>query len=200
MVTAQPRPEIWLIRHGETEWSVSGRHTGRSDVPLTSRGVRQAKMLGRRIASKRFAMVLTSPLARAFETCRLAGQADRAVIEPGLAEWDYGAYEGRTSDDIRREVPGWTLWSDGVVRGETAAEVGARADRVLERAAAAAGDVALFAHGHLLRTLAARWLGLPATGGRYLALDTASLSMLGHEHELPVIRAWNESYDLVEEA
>ncbi len=184
--------EIWLIRHGETAWSLSGRHTGRTDVPLTPGGVRQAELLGRRIAGKRFALVLTSPLARARETCRITGLAAGAEADADLAEWDYGDLEGRTSAEIRAGTPGWTIWTGAVPGGETAAQVGARAGRAIGRARREDGDVALFAHGHLLRVLAARWLGLAAEGGRYFALDTASLSVLGVEQDLPVIRSWNE--------
>jgi broad specificity phosphatase PhoE len=142
--------------------------------------------------------VVTSPLSRARETCRLAGQGARAELSPDLVEWDYGRWEGRTGADIRQEVPGWTIWTGAVPGGETVEQVGERADRVLERVRGTPGDVALFAHGHLLRILAARWLGLPARDGGFLGLDTASLSSLGLEHEQPVIRSWNESYDLVE--
>ena len=183
--------EIWLIRHGETAWSLSGQHTGRTEVPLTPEGVRQAEALGDRLAGKQFALVLTSPRARARETCRLAGLAGAAQVDDDLAEWDYGDLEGRTSAEIRGEIPGWTIWDGPVPGGETAAQVGARADRVLARARAAGGDVALFAHGHLLRVAAARWLGLPPAEGRLFALDTASVSVLGLEQELPVIRSWN---------
>ena len=191
--------ELWLIRHGETEWTRSGQHTGRTDIPLTVQGERQAALLGRRLAGRKFALVLTSPLRRARETCRLAGYGGAARDEPDLMEWDYGAYEGRTTAQIREEVPGWIIWKGGVRGGESADQVGARCDRVIARCADADGDVALFAHGHVLRIMGARWLGLPAAGGRYLALDTACLSVLGHEHEQRVIRWWNESYDLVEE-
>ena len=191
--------DLWLIRHGETEWSRSGQHTGRTDLPLTVQGERQAALLGRRLTGRKFALVLTSPLGRARETCRLAGYGAAARDEPDLREWDYGAYEGRTTAQIREEVPGWIIWKNGVSGGETADQVGGRCDRVIARAAAVDGDVALFAHGHVLRILAARWLGLPAVGGSHLALDTASLSVLGHEHEARVIRNWNESYDLLEE-
>jgi broad specificity phosphatase PhoE len=191
--------ELWLIRHGETEWSRSGQHTGRTDIPLTAAGERQAALLGRRLAGRKFARVLTSPLLRARATGQLAGHGDVAQDEPDLMEWDYGAYEGRTTAQIREEVPGWTIWNGGVRGGESADQVGARCDRVIARCAEVDGDVALFAHGHVLRILAARWLGFPAAAGRYLALDTASLSVLGHEHEARVIRNWNESYDLVEE-
>ncbi|HVP66032.1 MAG TPA: histidine phosphatase family protein [Anaeromyxobacteraceae bacterium] len=190
--------QLWLIRHGETAWSLSGKHTGRTDVPLTPRGERQAEMLARRIAGKTFARVFTSPLSRARDTCRLSGHIAEAQVEPDLVEWNYGAFEGRTTADIQKDVPGWSIWAGALPGGETPEEVGSRADRVIAVASAFDGDVALFAHGHVLRILAARWLKLPAVGGRYLALDTASLSVLGHEHGLPVIQSWNESYDLVE--
>jgi broad specificity phosphatase PhoE len=190
--------ELWLIRHGETAWSLSGQHTGRTDIPLTARGRQQADLLGRRLMKKLFALVLTSPLRRATETCELSGQGANAVPDDDLLEWNYGEYEGKTSAEIRKDVPSWTIWSGGVRGGESADQVGARVDRVIERSLAANGDVALYAHGHVLRILAARWLGLAATGGRYLGLDTASLSKLGYERETRVIRAWNESYDLLE--
>ena len=190
--------QLWLIRHGETAWSRSGQHTGRTDVPLTPRGDTQARLLARRIGRHPFALVLTSPLSRARETCRLAGHLERAVLEPDLLEWDYGEMEGRTTAEIRQELPGWSPWTGHMPGGETPEQVGARVDRVIARAAPIEGDVALFAHAHVLRVLAARWLELPAVGGRYLALDTASLSVLGHEHERRVIRSWNESYVLVE--
>ncbi len=190
--------ELWLIRHGETAWTLTGQHTGRTDIPLTPRGERQAELLARRFQGKAFSLVLTSPLRRALDTCRLAGQAASAVTDDDLLEWNYGAYEGRRTVDIREDVPGWTLWKEGVPDGETAAEVGARVDRVIARAVQSSGDVALFAHGHVLRVLAARWLDLPPTGGRYFGLDAASLSVLGHEREQRIIRAWNETYDLVE--
>jgi broad specificity phosphatase PhoE len=190
--------ELWLVRHGETTWSLSGQHTGRTDIPLTARGRQQAELLGRRLMQKQFALVLTSPLQRARETCELSGQGQRAISDVDLLEWNYGDYEGKTSAEIRKEVPGWTIWNSGVRGGESADEVGERVDRVIARALAAQGDVALYAHGHVLRILAARWLGLAATGGRYLGLDTASLSKLGYERETQVIRCWNESYDLLE--
>ncbi len=189
-------PDLWLIRHGETEWTVSGRHTGRTDIALTPRGERQAELLQRRLAGRTFAAVLTSPLRRARDTCRIAGYGAVAVPDDDLVEWDYGDYEGRTTDDIRGERPGWTLWRDGVPNGETAAEVGARADRAIARSLSAGGDVALFAHGHFLRVLAARWVELPATTGRSLALDTTSVSVLGHERGERVIRHWNEGCHL----
>ncbi len=190
--------DLWLLRHGETAWTVLGRHTGRTDLELTPLGRQQAALLGRRLGARPFALVLTSPLLRARETCRLAGHGDVALLEPDLQEWDYGAYEGRTTAEIRAERPGWTIWDGGVPGGETIDEVAARADRVIARAAAAGGDVALFAHGHLLRVLGARWIGLPGAAGGGLALDTASVSVLGPERERRVIRHWNEVRHLEE--
>jgi probable phosphoglycerate mutase len=185
--------QLWSIRHGETEWSASGRHTGRTDVPLSEVGERQARALGALLAGRRFALVLTSPLARARETCRLAGYGDVAVPTPDLCEWDYGEYEGRRTAEIREHEPGWTIWTHGPQRGESVEDVGRRADRVIERAAAAGGDVALFAHAHVLRILAARWLGLAPDAGRLLALDTAATNVLGFERETRVIRRWNQT-------
>lgn len=186
-------PEIWLARHGETEWSRAGRHTGRTDVPLTAAGREEAMALGRALGGRRFALVLSSPLSRALDTCRLAGYGGAARTTEDLVEWDYGAAEGRTSAEIRRERPGWTIWSGDLPLGETVEAVAARADRVIERAAAAGGDVLLFAHGHVLRILTARWLGLEPRGGRLFALGTASLGVLGEENASRVIRAWNLS-------
>jgi probable phosphoglycerate mutase len=185
--------EVVLVRHGETEWSRTGQHTGRTDIPLTERGREQARAVGEELRARRFALVLTSPLARAAETCRLAGFGEAAARREELQEWDYGAYEGKKTAEIREEHPGWTLWLDGVPGGETAAQVGARADRVLAELRATAGDTAVFAHGHVLRVLAARWLGLEPVAGRLFALDPATLSVLGYERETPVIRVWNES-------
>ena len=194
---AERRPELWLIRHGETEWSATGRHTGRTDVPLTAVGQRQAAALGRRLAGRSFALVLVSPLIRAFETCRIAGYGDVAQFTDDLLEWDYGVYEGRTTVDIRTEVPGWTIWTGNPPGGETIEQVGRRITTVIDRATAAGGDVALFAHGHVLRVLAACWFGLPPRAGRLLALDTASLSVLGYERETRVITTWNQDWHLV---
>ncbi len=189
----EPGPEIWIIRHGETEWSRTGRHTGRTDVPLTAVGARQAAALHQLLDGRRFALVLSSPLARAWETCRLAGYADVAQPTDDLLEWDYGAHEGRTSAEIQREQPGWTIWSGGVPGGETLEDVGRRAGRVIERAVEARGDVALFAHGHVLRILTACWLGLSPGNGRLFALGTASIGVLGRESANRVIRSWNLS-------
>jgi probable phosphoglycerate mutase len=187
------RPEVVLVRHGETEWSRSGKHTGSTDVPLTERGREQAEALGAWLRERRFEVVLTSPLVRASETCRLAGYGDVAQRRDDLREWDYGDYEGRTTPEIREEHPAWTLWRDGVPGGETDAQVGARAERVIGELRALTGDAVLFAHGHVLRVLAARWLGLEPAAGRLFALDTATISVLGYERETPVIRSWNES-------
>ena len=183
---------VVLVRHGETEWSRSGKHTGRTDVQLTDRGREQARALGDALRGRRFELVLTSPLERAFETCRIAGFGDRAQLRDELREWDYGEYEGRTTPAIREERPGWTLWSDGVPGGETAADVGARVDRVLVALRAVDRDAVVFAHGHVLRVLTARWLGLEPDAGRLFALDTATVSTLGYERETAVIRTWNE--------
>ena len=192
-------PEIVLVRHGETEWTRTRRHTGRTDVPLTARGREAARAVGVALEGRRFALVLTSPLSRAAETCRLAGLADGAGLRDELMEWDYGAYEGRTTADIREERPGWSLWLDGVPGGESAGEVAARADRVIAELRSAAGDAAVFAHGHLLRVLAARWLGLEPAAGRLFALDPATISILGYERETPVIRVWNESCPIAQQ-
>ena len=184
--------QIVLVRHGETEWSVSGRHTGNTDIPLTDAGRRQAEVLGARLGTWTFARVLSSPLRRALDTCRLAGLDDRVEITDDLREWDYGDYEGRRTVDIRKERPGWTLWTGGVPGGEAVEDVGRRADRVLAEARTAAGDVALFAHGHVLRVLGARWIGLAPDAGARLGLSTATVSVLGWERETAVIHRWND--------
>ena len=185
--------EVFLVRHGETEWTLSGQHTGLTDIPLTDRGREQARALAGELAGRRFALVLTSPLVRAAETCRLAGLGGDARERDELLEWNYGAYEGRKTLDIRQEHPGWTLWDDGVPEGETAAQVAARVDRVIAELRSTAGDAAVFAHGHILRVLAARWLTLQAAAGRFFALDPATISILGYERETPVLRGWNRS-------
>ena len=189
---AMPQPHLTLVRHGDTEWSLSGRHTGWTDIPLVESGRRQAKLLGGRLAGRSFSLVLSSPLSRALETCRLAGLGDAVTVDPDLREWNYGDLEGLTSDEIRRSMPGWTIWSGPVPGGETADQVGQRADRVIERVMPVDGDVAIFAHGHLLRVLAARWLDLPADHGALFELATATLSRLGWERERRVIELWNE--------
>ena len=186
------RPRLWLVRHGETAWANEGRHTGRTDIPLTEAGREQAEALARRLAGHRFSAVLSSPLSRALETARIAGFGDRVELSDDLMEWDYGADEGRTTAAIRRERPGWTIWEAGPKDGETADSVAARADRVIERVRGGHGDVLCFAHGHLLRVLAARWLGLVPADGRLFALSTATISVLGWERETAVIDHWNE--------
>ena len=183
--------QVVLVRHGETEWSRTGRHTGLTDIPLTDLGRRQAGAVGAELAGRRFALVLTSPSSRARETAELAGYGAEAQVRDDLHEWDYGADEGRTTAEIRAERPRWTLWSDGVERGEAIAEVAARADRVIAELRAAGGDALVFSHGHFLRVLAARWLGLEPADGRLFALDPATISVLGYEHELAVVREWN---------
>jgi probable phosphoglycerate mutase len=183
--------EIVLVRHGETEWSSSGQHTSFTDIALTDRGREQACELATRLASRTFSLVLSSPRVRARETCTLAGLGDRFEISDDLAEWDYGEYEGCTTASIRATRPGWTIFTGGVPGGESADDVGARADRVLARAAAVDGDVALFSHAHFLRVLAVRWVGLPVVDGALLALDTATVSVLSYEREQRVIRVWN---------
>ncbi len=182
---------LFLLRHGPTEWSESGQHTGRTDIPLLDQGRERAKLAGQLLRGVDFAQVLTSPLQRAAETCALAGF--NGEIEPDLVEWDYGEYEGLTTPQIQAEHPGWSLWSHGVEAGERAAEVGRRADRVIERARSASGDTLLVAHGHVLRVLTARWLGLPPAGGRLFYLGPAAVSVLAHEREDPVIEVWNRT-------
>jgi probable phosphoglycerate mutase len=179
-----------VVRHGETAWSASGRHTGRTDVPLTDAGRQAAIALRDRMPADP-SLVLASPLSRAVETCRLAGAGRLMQVDKDLREWDYGAYEGRTTAQIRQDRPGWSMWSDGCPRGETAADVGARADRVIARLLAADGVAVLVAHGHILRVLAARWIGLEPPAGALLALGTGTLSMLGWEREQRVIQRWN---------
>lgn len=197
MSDAPHERQIWLVRHGETEWARQGRHTGRTDIPLTAAGREQAQALGRRLAAHSFELVLTSPLSRAADTARLAGSAP-AEPEPDLLEWDYGALEGRTSADIRDEMPGWTIWTGPWPDAETVDEVGARADRVIARCLdeRLTGDCLLFAHGHLLRVLAARWLRQPAAGGSMFALGTATIGILGWDRLNPVIETWNEACHL----
>jgi probable phosphoglycerate mutase len=184
---------IVLVRHGETEWSRSGRHTGRTDVPLTEQGRRDAAALATRLAGGAFALVLTSPARRALDTCAAAGYGSPAVPTDLAREWDYGAYEGRTTADIRTERPGWSLWRDGVPDGESIEQVASRADALLAEIAGAEGDALVFSHGHFLRVVAARWLGLPASDGRLFALGPASISALGWEREQPVLSRWNDT-------
>ena len=189
--------QLVLVRHGETQWSRTGRHTGRTDVALTELGQRQADALGLMLRGRSFAAVLVSPLQRATETLRRASlDAARVRVLEELVEWDYGDYEGLTTEEIRRSVPDWTIWTAPVPGGESAADVGRRADLVIARALDESDDVAIFSHGHLLRVLTARWLGLDVPAGRHFALDTATVSILGHERDTPVILLWNEACHL----
>jgi len=189
-------PMVYLARHGETAWSLSGQHTGRTDLPLTERGERNARQLGERLKGLTFAKVLTSPLQRATRTCELAGFGTAAEVDADLFEWNYGDYEGRRTAEILADRPDWQLFRDGCPGGESPDQVGARADRVVSRVRAVAGEVLLFSSGHFLRVLAARWLGLEPGAGRYLLLSTASLGMLAYEHNNrsePFIRLWNDT-------
>jgi len=186
-------PEVWLIRHAETEWSLSGRHTGRTDIPLTDGGRERARALGERLADRAWALVLTSPLARARETAALAGLGDVAHVREDLLEWDYGEYEGETTAAIRRERPDWYLWTDGAPGGESPERVAARCDRLVAELLAAGGDCVVFSHGHLLRTLGARWIEQPPVLGGRLFLDTGAICVLGFEREVRVIRRWNDA-------
>ncbi len=185
-------PELLLARHGETEWSLNGRHTGTTDLPLTENGRERARNLAPRLQGRAFALILTSPLKRAIDTCALAGLGEVAQVRDDLREWDYGDYEGITTAQIHERDPSWSLWRDGCPNGETAADTGARADRLIAEARAAGGDVIFFGHGHMLRVVGARWVGLPPEDGGLLALATGSLCTLGYEHELPVLLRWNE--------
>ena len=182
---------VFAIRHGETAWSLSGQHTGVTDIPLTDNGRRLAERLRPVLAREAFGLVLTSPLQRARETCALAGLGDLAVVERGLTEWNYGEYEGLTPKQIHETRPGWLIFRDGCPGGESPEQVGARVDRVIARARAAEGDVALFAHGHVLRSLVARWIGLPASGGQHFLLDTGTLCILGYYRDVPAVKVWN---------
>ena len=185
-------PEIYLIRHGETEWSRSGKHTGVSEIPLTEHGREQARLLRQELVAANFDLVLTSPLRRARETCELAGFAERAEIDPDLMEWNYGDYEGLTSEQIHVDRPGWTIFEDGGgPGGETPEQVGVRVDRVIARVRALSGDAALVAHGHVLRVLVARWLGLAPSAGAHFLLDTATVSVLSSYGGVPAVKRWN---------
>jgi len=197
---ANAGPEIILVRHGETEWSASGRHTGRTDIPLTDNGRSQAEHVHSRLQGRRFGTVLTSPLERAVETCRLAGYGGVAKPRDELLEWDYGTYEGLTTPEIREDRPGWFLWRDGCPEGETAADVAARVDPLVAQLRDATEDVLLFSHGHLLRVLASRWIELGPETGAHLALGTASVSVLGRERETPAIWLWNGAAHLAAHA
>jgi broad specificity phosphatase PhoE len=186
------RPRLWLARHGETEWSTLGRHTGRTDIPLTERGEAQARALGALLAGETFVEVLASPRRRALDTCRLAGFGDRCVVDDDLREWDYGADEGRTTPEIQVDRPGWSIWRDGPLDGESLEHVARRADHLVTRVRAGGGDVLCVAHGHLLRVVAARWLGLPPEDGRLFLLEPATVSILGWDRDTAVIERWNQ--------
>ena len=182
---------VFAIRHGETEWSLGGQHTGTTDIPLTDKGRPLAERMRPALAREAFALVLCSPMQRSRETCALTGLGDKAVIDADLAEWNYGQYEGLTPKQIQERRPGWLIFRDGCPGGESPEQVGVRVDRVIERARAAQGDVALFAHGHVLRVLAARWIGQPAGSGQHFLLDTGTLCILGYYHDIPAVKVWN---------
>ena len=182
---------VYVVRHGETEWSLSGQHTGVTDIPLTENGRAVARRLQPILAKVSFSLVLTSPLGRARETCDLVGLGGRATVEPDLMEWNYGEYEGLTAKQIHAKRPGWVIFRDGSPGGETPEEVAARADRVIARVRAAPGNVALFAHGHIFRVLVSRWIGLPPATGQHFLLDTATLNILGYYRDSPAVKVWN---------
>jgi broad specificity phosphatase PhoE len=182
---------VFAIRHGETAWSLSGQHTGTTDIPLTDNGRRLAERMRSVLAARAFALVLCSPMHRARETCELAGLGDKAVIDPDLAEWNYGDYEGLTPKQIQEMAPGWLIFRDGCPGGEAAEHVGARVDRVIGQSRAVNGDTVLFAHGHVLRVFVARWIGLPPGGGQHFLLNTGTLCVLGYYHKIPAVRIWN---------
>lgn len=188
--------ELWLIRHGETEWSLSGAHTSRTDIPLTERGRERAIAMRDYLHERDFALVLTSPLQRAQDTCRITGYADVAQMDENLREWDYGEYEGQTTADIRKKIPGWSIWESNPKDGESLSEVAARAQEVIARALGAGGRVALFSHAHFLRILAASWIGLGPQAGSLFALGTGTVSTLSLERETRVIQTWNRSFEV----
>jgi broad specificity phosphatase PhoE len=188
---AESNVNLFAIRHGETAWSLTGQHTGTTDIPLTDNGRRLAERMRPVLARNSFGLILCSPMQRARETCELAGFGDTAVIDPDLVEWNYGEYEGLTTQQIHAAAPGWLIFQDGCPGGETPEQVGARVDRVITRSRAADGDTALFAHGHVLRVLVARWIGLPASGGQHFLLDTGTLSVLGYYRGIAAVRIWN---------
>jgi broad specificity phosphatase PhoE len=187
--------QLWLMRHGETEWSLSGAHTSRTDIPLTERGKERAEKIREYLAHRVFNLVLSSPMQRARETCRIAGYGDVAQVDDNLREWNYGIYEGHTTAEIRKQQPDWSIWDSPVPEGEPVEHVAARTQQVIDRASKSGGNVALFAHAHVLRILAATWLGLPPRGGSLLALGTGSVSTLGYERETRVISTWNRSFE-----
>jgi broad specificity phosphatase PhoE len=183
--------KLFAVRHGETAWSLSGQHTGTTDIPLTDNGCRLAERMRPVLARNSYGLVLSSPMQRARETCELAGLGDKAVIDPDLVEWNYGEYEGLTRKQIYEAAPGWLIFRDGCPGGEAPEQVGARVDRVIARSRAVDGNIALFAHGHVLRVLAARWIGLPACAGQHFLLDTGTLCVLGYYRKVPALQIWN---------
>lgn len=188
---AAPVQQVYIVRHGETEWSLSGQHTGTTDIPLTEHGRQVARLLRPILAKESFRLTLTSPLQRARETCRLAGFEETANSEPDLVEWNYGRYEGLTPDQIHATAPGWQIFRDGCPGGEQPGEIGARVDRVIAKVRAVEGHVVLFAHGHVLRVFAARWLGLPPSAGQHFLLGTATSNILSYYRDVPAIKRWN---------
>lgn len=190
------RGEVVLVRHGETEWSLSGQHTGTTDIPLTEHGRDQARRLRSLLGGSDYGLVLSSPLQRARATCELAGLGHRMQIDPDLLEWNYGDFEGRTPAEIERTAPGWMIFTEGCPGGESPAQVGARVDRLIRKVRAQAGRVALFAHGHVFRVFAARWIGLPPSEGRHFMLDTSTVSVLSYYHGTPALKRWNASIAL----
>jgi broad specificity phosphatase PhoE len=192
----QPAVELWLIRHGETEWSISGQHTSRTDIPLTDHGKQRAAEIRDYLQNRSFSLVLSSPRQRARETCRIAGFGDVVQVDENLSEWDYGEYEGRTTAEIRKGQPGWSVWDSTPPGGESLEQVAARCQMLIERSLIAGGKVALFSHAHLLRILAVTWIGLSPKSGSLLALGTGSVSTLGFEREIRVIQTWNRSFEL----
>jgi len=199
MAAAKSHGDVVLVRHGETEWSLSGQHTGRTDIPLTERGRQQARLLEPLLSTANFALVLSSPLRRARETCELAGLGPRMQLEPDLMEWNYGEYEGLTSKQIKRTAPNWMVFTDGCPGGETPEEVGARVDRLIDRIRPVVGRVALFAHGHVLRVFVARWIGLPPSAGQHFLLDTSTVGVLGYYQGVPAVKRWNAPITLPNE-
>jgi len=199
MAAAKSHGDVVLVRHGETEWSLSGQHTGRTDIPLTERGRQQARLLEPLLSTANFALVLSSPLRRARETCELAGLGPRMQLEPDLMEWNYGEYEGLTSKQIKRTAPNWMVFTDGCPGGETPEQVGARVDRLIDRIRPVAGRVALFAHGHLLRVFVARWIGFPPSAGQHFLLDTSTVGVLGYYQGVPAVKRWNAPITLPNE-
>jgi len=199
MAAAKSHGDVVLVRHGETEWSLSGQHTGRTDIPLTERGRQQARLLEPLLSTANFALVLSSPLRRARETCELAGLGPRMQLEPDLMEWNYGEYEGLTSKQIKRTAPNWMVFTDGCPGGETPEQVGARVDRLIDRIRPVVGRVALFAHGHVLRVFVARWIGFPPSAGQHFLLDTSTVGVLGYYQGVPAVKRWNAPITLPNE-